>query len=448
MASIKKLDPINLTAKDIMELEKLATSPEIKPRVQKRCKIILERASGSTTTQTAAHLNVTTAQVRRWHKRFLKDGIACLFDTPHGGRPGHPMYQNLPEITDADRQELKRLSTRRKVNRDLATRAQIILMATAGMKNRDIATQLQVTPTTVRKWRLRFHEQGLEGLLDEPRPGAPRSIPDDDIERVITKTLETLPENATHWSTRLMAQNIGMSQTAISRIWRAFGLQPHRVETFKLSNDPYFIEKIRDLVGIYLNPPERAAVFCVDEKSQIQALDRTQPLLPMTPGVVERQTHNYIRHGTTTLFAALNYKTGEVIGKCYTQHRSVEFRKFLDLIDKSVPEELDIHLILDNYGTHKAALIQRWLLKRPRFQMHFTPTYASWTNLVERWFAEITQKQIRRGSYRSVKKLEETITKWIENYNKDPKPYVWTRTADEILESVSKVCKRISDSGH
>jgi transposase len=300
----------------------------------------------------------------------------------------------------------------------------------------------------VRKWRLRFHDRGIEGLFDESRPGAPRRISDDHVERVIVKTLETIPKNATHWSTRLMAQEVGMSQTAISRIWRAFGLQPHRTETFKISSDPLFIEKIRDIVGLYLNPPERAAVFCVDEKSQIQALDRTQPLLPMCPGVAERQTHDYRRNGTSNLFAALNYKAGTVFGKCYERHRSVEFRKFLDLIEKQVPEDLEIHLVLDNYGTHKTAMIKNWLLKRPRFHLHFTPTSASWTNLVERWFSELTQKSIRRGSFRSVKQLESTIYKWIETYNENAKPYIWSKTADEILDSVANFCERISNSGH
>jgi transposase len=266
---------------------------------------------------------------------------------------------------------------------------------------------------TVGKWKRRFIERGVDGLLDEPRPGAPRKLMDEDIEAVITMTLESTPRNATHWSTRSMAKATGMTQNAISRIWRAFALQPHRVETFKLSTDPLFIEKVRDVVGLYINPPERAVVLCVDEKSQIQALDRKQPLLPLRPGQAERRTHDYKRYGTTSLFAALNHATGEVLGRCYRRHRTLEFRKFLDLIDKRVPKEFDVHLICDNYGTHKTALIHRWLLKRPRFHLHFTPTSASWLNLVERWFAELTEKQIRRGSFRSTHQLEKAIIRYL-----------------------------------
>jgi transposase len=284
--------------------------------------------------------------------------------------------------------------------------------------------------------------------LDEPRPGAPRTISDADVERVITRTLESVPANATHWSTRSMAKAVGMSQTAISRIWRAFGLQPHRTETFKLSKDPLFIEKVRDIVGLYLAPPERALVLCVDEKSQIQALDRTQPLLPMRPGQVERHTHDYVRHGTTTLFAALDAKTGAVIGEVHRRHRSREFLKFLGTLDAAVPAELDVHLILDNYGTHKTAAVKRWLVKRPRFHLHFTPTSASWLNLVERWFADLTEKQIRRGTHRSTLQLEAAIKSYLNTHNADPKPFVWTKTADEILAKVAGFCERISNSGH
>ncbi len=305
-----------------------------------------------------------------------------------------------------------------------------------------------MTRQTVGRWRSRFVAKRLDGLLDEPRPGAPRKITDADIERVLRLTLETTPREATHWSTRAMAERCGLSQTAVSRIWRAFALQPHRVETFKRSKDPLFIEKVRDIVGLYLNPPDKALVLGVDEKAQMQALDRTQPLLPMRPGQAERRTHDYTRHGTTTLFAALNVKTGKVIGEFHRQHRALEFRKFLDTIAAAVPRAIDVHLILDNYGTHKTPMIHRWLARHPRFHVHFTPTGASWINLVERWFAAHTEKQLRRGVHRSTRELEAAILRYIQATNDRPKPFVWTKTADEILQSVARFCHRISNSGH
>jgi len=351
-------------------------------------------------------------------------------------------------VNHDQRQELERLIRRQKTNQALALRCRIILTCATGATNKAVAEQLGVRGTTVGKWRKRFIDRGLDGLLDEPRPGAPRKIFDEDIERVITLTLESMPRDATHWSTRSMAKATGMTQSVVSRIWRAFALQPHRTETFKLSTDPLFIEKVRDIVGLYLDPPEKAVVLCVDEKSQIQALDRTQPLLPLRPGQVERRSHDYRRHGTTSLFAALNYATGEVVGKCYRRHRSVEFRRFLDVIDKSVPEDLDVHVILDNYGTHKTALIHRWLIKRPRFHLHFTPTSGSWLNLVERWFGMLTEKQIRRGTHRSTRELEAAIKRYLEIHNEDPKPFIWTKTADQILENLKRFYQRTSDSGH
>jgi transposase len=292
------------------------------------------------------------------------------------------------------------------------------------------------------KWRARFLLGRMEALYDEPRPGAPRKVSDAHIEQVIIQTLETSPPGATHWSTRGLAKATGLSRMTISRIWQAFGLQPHRSETFKLSPDPLLIEKVRDIVGLYLNPPEHAMVFCVDEKSQIQALDRTQPLLPMRPGQVERRTHDYQRHGTTSLFAALELKSSRVIGQLHRRHRSLEFRRFLDLIDTQVPADFAVHIILDNYGTHKTALIRNWFAKRPRFHLHFTPTYGSWINLVERWFAELTNKRIRRGVFRSVKELETAIRDYIAVHNEDPKPFVWTKTADQILDSIARYAQR------
>jgi transposase len=330
----------------------------------------------------------------------------------------------------------------------LAQRARIILACAEGKTNTAVAAELGITKQMVGKWRTRFVEQRLDGLLDEPRPGAPRQISDADVERVITLTLETKPDDATHWSTRSLASKSGMSQSAVSRIWRAFALQPHRTETFKLSKDPLFIEKVRDIVGLYMSPPDKALVLCVDEKSEVQALDRTAPLLPMRPGQIERRTHDYRRNGTTSLFAALDAATGKVIGSCQQQHRSVDFIKFLNQIDAAVPQDLDVHLILDNYATHKTPGVHRWLAKRPRYQLHFTPTSASWLNLVERWFAALTEKQIRRGVFRSTRELEDAIMRYLESSNQDPKPFIWTKTADQILASIARFCKRISNSGH
>jgi len=352
------------------------------------------------------------------------------------------------QLTSEQREALERWLRRPTTSQGLAQRAHIVLECATGKSDVRVARKLRCNRLTVGKWRRRFLRSGLDGLLDEPRPGAPRAIGDEDVERVIVRTLESKPRDATHWSTRSMAKALGMSQSAISRIWRAFSLQPHRSETFKLSRDPLFIEKVRDIVGLYLAPPDRALVLCVDEKSQIQALDRTQPLLPLRPGQPERRTHDYVRHGTTSLFAALDVKTGDVIGECHSRHRAIEFRKFLDTIDASVPADLDVHLILDNLSTHKAPLVKRWLAKRPRYHLHFTPTSSSWLNLVERFFAELTQKQIRRGVHRTTRALIEAIESFIEIRNESARPFVWTKTADEILASLARYCQRTSDSGH
>jgi transposase len=312
----------------------------------------------------------------------------------------------------------------------------------------EVAEALSVDRLTVGKWRTRFLARRLDGLFDEARPGAPRKITDADVERVVTRALETTPKNATHWSTRSLAKETGMSQSAVSRIFRAFALQPHRAETFKLSNDPLFVEKVRDIVGLYLNPPAKAVVLCVDEKTQIQALDRTQPVFPMRPGLPERRTRDYVRHGTTTLFAALDVRSGQVIGDCRQRHRASEFIKFLRRIDDAVPRDLDLHVILDNVSTHKTPTVHRWLTRHPRFHLHFTPTYASWINLVERWFAEITEKQIRRGTHRSTRSLVDAIREYLDGWNKNPRSFAWTKSADDILASVGRFCSRISDSGH
>ena len=347
-----------------------------------------------------------------------------------------------------DRLLLEGWAQRRKTAQALALRARIVLKAAAGVSATETASQMQLHLQTVGKWRRRYAEMGPDGLLDEPRPGAPRKLSDAAIEQVIVRTLESKPEAATHWSTRSMAQATGLPQTAISRIWRAFALQPHRQESFKLSRDPLFIDKVRDIVGLYLDPPERALVLCVDEKSQIQALERTAPLLPMRPGQAERRAHDYLRHGTTSLFAALDTKTGKVISQLQRRHRSLEFRKFLDTIEANVPEDLDVHLVMDNYATHKTASIQRWMIRHPRFHVHFTPTSASWLNQVERFFATLTEKQIRRGSFRSTLQLEAAIRQYLDHHNAQPKPFIWTKSADDILNSVAKLCRRTNDSGH
>jgi transposase len=347
-----------------------------------------------------------------------------------------------------ERDTLQQWARRPKTAQALAQRARIVLACAEGQSNKVVAHAIRVTQQTVGKWRQRFVAQRLDGLLDEPRPGAPRTVTDAAIDRLVTQTLETTPPQATHWSTRTMAQTSGLSRSTVHRIWRAFGLQPHRTETFKLSADPLFVEKVRDIVGLYLRPPDKALVLCVDEKAQIQALDRTRPLLPMRPGQVERRTHDYRRHGTTSLFAALEVKTGRVIGQLHQRHRAREFRQFLDTIDASMPSSLDVHVILDNYGTHKTALIRRWLLKRPRFHLHFTPTGASWLNLVERWFALLTERQLRRGVHPSVQALKAAIRQYITVTNTQPKPFTWTKTADEILTSVARFCQRTSETGH
>lgn len=359
------------------------------------------------------------------------------------GRPTAPIV-----LSDEERRTLSRWTRRGTTAQALVTRSRIILGCAEGLTGKEVARRVGTSQQTVCKWRQRFRADRLQGLEDEYRPGAPRTIADEQVEAVVVKTLEELPPNATHWSTRSMAQATGMSQTAIVRIWRDFGLQPHRTESFKISSDPHFIDKVKDVVGLYLHPPEAAVVLCTDEKAQIQALDRTQPILPMRPGLPERRTHDYRRHGTTSLFAALDLISGQVISECHRQHRTSEFRKFLQRIDREVPSELAVHLIVDNYSTHKTPAIKRWLLQHPRFQLHFVPTYSSWLNLVERWFAELTEKWIRRGTHRSTVALEQSIREWIADWNHNPRPYVWTKTADEILDSLRAYLQPISNSAH
>ena len=355
-------------------------------------------------------------------------------------RTGRPKKALI--LSDEERDRLQALAHRARSQPLLARRARVVLACAEGIDNKAVARKLRCSLGMVGKWRARFLKTRLEGLYDEPRPGAPRQVSDAQVEQVVIQTLESTPRGETHWSTRGLAKATGLSRMTISRIWQAFGLQPHRTDTFKLSPDPLLIDKVRDIVGLYMNPPDHALVLCVDEKTQIQALERTQPLLPMRPGQLERRTHDYKRHGTTSLFAALELKTNQVIAQLKRRHRSLEFRQFLDAIEQQVPAGLDVHIIMDNYGTHKTALIRKWFAQRPRFHMHYTPTYGSWINLVERWFAELTNKRIRRGVFRSVKELEAAIREYIKVHNEDPKPFVWTKTADQILASIARYAQR------
>lgn len=361
-------------------------------------------------------------------------------------RRGRPTPELI--LTAEEHETLQRWARRPKSAQALALRARVILACAEGKTDTQVSAELRMSQPAVGKWRRGFVAKRLDGWLDEPRPGAPRRITDAQGERVLTLTLETTPQHATHWSTRLMARRCGMSQSAISRIWRAFALEPHRSETFKLSRDPLFIEKVRDIVGLYLNPPDRVLVLGVDEKAQVQVLDRTQPLLPMRPGPVERRAQDYARHGTTSLFAARDGKSGKVMGECHRRHRWVEFRKFLDTLHEAVPASLDVHLILDNYRTHKTALIHRWLAKRRRYHLHFTPTGAAWINLVERWFALLTERQLRRGVHRSTRELQTALLGYLEHHHREAKPFIWTKTADEIWASLARFCNRTSDSGY
>jgi transposase len=357
------------------------------------------------------------------------------------GRPLKPFT-----LTDEERRELERLVRRGSTAQWLAMRARIVLLCGQGLSNRDVAAQLSVHERTVYHWRRRFMRDRLDGLQDEPRCGAPRKVMDDRVEQVVVDTLQSTPRGQTHWSRATMAKHSGLSRSTIGRIWRAFGLKPHRSDTFKLSPDPFLIDKVRDVVGLYLSPPENAVVLCVDEKSQCQALERTQPLLPLRPGQSERRSHDYTRHGTTTLFAALDAHRGDVIHETYRRHRHQEFVRFLDLINAKVPTDQEVHLVLDNYATHKTPRVQRWLVRHPRFHVHFTPTYGSWLNLVERLFAEVTTRAIRRGSFRSVKELEDAIDAYLES--REAKPFMWTATADDILENIKRFCDRTSGAGH
>jgi transposase len=361
-------------------------------------------------------------------------------------RRGRPVVELV--LTEDESETLQRWARRAKSSQALAQRCRIVLGCAAGNTNKQVAQELGVSPQMVCKWRQRFVDKRLDGLTDEPRPGAPRRITDQTVEELIVATLERQPKDATHWSRASMAAETGVSKSTVGRIWKSFGLKPHQVDTFKISNDPQFIDKVRDVVGLYLDPPEKALVLCVDEKSQIQALDRSAPVLPMMPGMPERRTHDYVRHGITTLFAALDVATGEIYGSIHRRHRAAEFKKFLTKLDSAVPADLDVHLICDNYTTHKSPTIAKWLAAHPRFHMHFTPTYSSWLNQVERWFGMLTDQKLRRGTHRSIQALEKDIRDWIKAWNDNPRPFNWTKTADEIFERLASYLQRIPGAGH
>ncbi|MCX4515732.1 IS630 family transposase [Streptomyces sp. NBC_01619] len=428
-----------LSAEERAELARWAAGGAVSPRVAERARIILACAEGGSNTAVAADFGVSTETVRKWRSRFVVRRMAGLVDEPRPGR-------RKPELvlSEAERAELTRWARRAKTAQFLALRARIVLRCAEGGTNKGIAAELGIAPGTVNRWRSRFIRLRMDGLIDEARPGRPPSILLDQVEDVLTATLESTPGKDTHWSRASMAKHSGLSKSTIGRIWKKFDLKPHLQDAFKLSTDPQFVAKVVDVVGLYHNPPEKAVVLCVDEKSQIQALDRSQPVLPMMPGMPERRTHDYYRHGITSLFAAFNIADGSVISALHRRHRAIEFKKFLTRIDKVVPAGLDVHLVCDNYATHNTAEIKTWLGKHPRFHVHFTPTGSSWMNQVERWFGLLTDKLIRRGVHTSVKALEQDITAWIDGWNENPRPFTWTKSADEILNSLADYLTKIN----
>jgi transposase len=411
----------------------------VRPRLAERARVVLACADGASNAGVAAEIGITSATVGKWRSRFAAERLAGLADEP---RPGRRKAELV--LTEGERAQLTRWARRAKTAQFLALRSKIVLRCAEGGTNKQIADELGVAQATVNRWRSRFVEFRLDGLTDEPRPGRPPSILLDQVEDVVVATLESTPGRDTHWSRASMAKRTGLSRSTIGRIWRKFDLKPHLQDSFKLSTDPQFVDKVVDVVGLYHNPPERAVVLCVDEKSQVQALDRSQPVLPMMPGMPERRTHDYLRHGVTSLFAAFNIADGTVISQLHRRHRAIEFKKFLITIDKAVPAELDVHLVCDNYATHKTEEIQKWLARHPRFHIHFTPTGSSWINQVERWFGLLTDKLIRRGVHTSVQALENDIRAWIQTWNENPRPFTWTKSADEILNSLADYLTKIA----